>query len=122
MSEMIRVIMPDFEMREDDSPMDEKPKRKRAPITLVERVNMIAAFVICLVVIFISFHLLLATGLFCILLPGIVGFFLLFGMTGVVASEAEAEKAKQDEAYTARPLVDEDDPIVDEKPKHDMKR
>jgi len=100
--------------------MSEKPKRKRTPITLVKRVNMIAAFLICLVVGFVGLHLLLVTGAFCTLLPVAACLFFLV-MMGVVGDEAEAEKAKQNEAYTARPIVDEGDTILDEEPKQDLR-
>jgi hypothetical protein len=76
--------------------MSEKSKRKRTPITPLERFNMIAAFVICLVVGFGAFQMLVLTGYFCALLPVVGIGICVLGMTVMEKDPAEKEKSQTD--------------------------
>ena len=108
--------------------MSEKVKRKRVPLTPAERFIWITAFVICLVIGFLSFNYLLVTGLICHLIIGVLFISMVFVAARDDArraaaqwNEAEAENARQDEAYTVTNIVDEEALMLDEKRKHNLK-
>jgi hypothetical protein len=97
--------------------MSEKSKRKRTPITPLERFNMIAAFVICLVVGFVVFQMLVLTGYFCVLLPVIGMGICVLGMTVMEKDPSEKEKS-QTNITLEEPL----NMPADEKQTRDMQR